>query len=73
MTALSKSEALLRSIDNIIENYAGDNPELLSELIKLRAEAQEAHKKRRLEELALIGLRVATWVKFIIDHLPPYH
>jgi hypothetical protein len=70
MPPSKKTEALLRSIDSIIENYAGTNPELVSELKKLRAEAEEAHKRRHLEELALISLRIATWVKFIIDHLP---
>lgn len=73
MTLLTKPEALLRSIDSLIENHGRDNPELLKELQELRSEVQEATRKGLWLDLAFAALRLATWIKFIFDHLPPTH
>lgn len=73
MRQLPKTEALLRSIDNLIETHAKDNPELRKDLQKHRAAIEAAAIAGRWIDVASIASRVALLIKFLFDHLPPPH
>lgn len=73
MTPSNKREALLRTIDEIIRDYAQEDPELFKDLQKLRTEAEDAIRTARWFDLANTALRVTTLLKFLFDHLPPPH
>jgi|GEM_PF-5683645 len=69
----TKSEALLRTIDNLIQHHAEDNPELRKDLQKLRDDVEVAARAGRWLDLANAALRIATLIKFWFDHWPPPH
>lgn len=71
MSPATKRDALLRSIDTLIENHAKDNPELLKDLQRHRADVEDAARNSRWSDLASIALRIATLIKFLFDQLPP--
>lgn len=73
MHHLPKTEALLRSIDNLIEKHAKDDPELLKDLQKHRADVEDAALAGRWLDVASIATRIALLIKFLFDHLPPPH
>lgn len=66
-TDLSRAEALLASIDSLIAKHGDKNPDLVSELRKLREELQVALRKQNRQEAALMTLRIASWVRFVIE------
>ena len=72
MPSINKREALLRSIDDVIEKHAKSNPELLRDLQELRTEYEKALRARRWLDLVNITSRIAILLKFIFDHLPPH-
>lgn len=67
----NKHEALLRQIDSIIENQTKENSGLRRDLQKFRADLKEAQKTRNNQEIALILLRIASWIKFFFENIPP--
>lgn len=69
----NKLEALLRSIDTLIERYGETDPVLASDLRALREQLTDAARRNQLADVATFALRAATWIKFVLDHLPPPH
>lgn len=66
-----KREALLQSINALIENHGHSHAELLKGLQQVRSDLETATKQRRFEDFARIALQLATWIKFLIDLLHP--
>jgi hypothetical protein len=58
---------LLAAIDSLITKHGPSNPELLKDLLLLRAELQRVSATREPLKRAAAALRIATWVKFILD------
>lgn len=68
-----KSEALLRHIDTLIARYKESDELLAQELTCIRVQLVECQRRSAMAEFAQHALRAATWIKFILDHLPPPH
>lgn len=65
----STHQALLDALDRIATTHGSSHPELLGDLQQLRNALIEAHRRNARRELAQAALQVASWVKFIFDHL----
>jgi hypothetical protein len=65
-----RSVALDRQIDSLIETYGAENPQLLRDLQAFKEALREAKLQGNAAKLASIMFRIATWVRFAIDHLP---
>lgn len=63
----SPAARLIEAIDLVIVKHGPTNPDLLRELLKIRAEIQYLSSKRDVAGVAAAALRVATWLKFIFD------
>ena len=70
MLETSRAKALTCQIDSMIERYGSENPQLLLDLQAHKAALEEAARKGTAKELMNVMYRVATWVRFIMDHLP---
>lgn len=65
----SKKTELLRQLQSVIDRHGQDHPDLRTDLEALR-DAIEKSQQRSPAQLAADALRVASWVRWIIDHLP---
>jgi hypothetical protein len=73
MPSANSGEALLHAIDQLIEQYGDTHPQLQLDLQQVRTELEVLLKTRRREDFAFAALRLASWIKFILDNLPPPH
>lgn len=69
----TKREALLRSINSVIETYGAADPDLARELEAIRDDLLEAERTSQWIVWSQRALQAATWIKFILDRLPPPH
>lgn len=69
--SFDRSAALLAQMDKLISVHGESNPELLKDLLALRAELELARRRNRAADFSRAALQIAAWVKFIFDHLPP--
>lgn len=58
---------LVEAIDQILVKHGSTNPDLTRELQQLRTEVQTLKAKRDTAALAGAALRIASWLKFIMD------
>lgn len=63
------ANALLETVDLLIDKYSVSNPELVRDLVVLRAELECALKKRSRQETAILTLKIATWVRYALEYL----
>lgn len=63
----SNATRLVEAIDQIIVKHGSTNPDLTRELQQLRTEVQTLKAKRDAAALAGAALRIASWLKFIMD------
>lgn len=68
----ANSKVLLRQLDHLIAKHGSGDLSLLQDLQTFRTELVAANM-RGPTDYALIALRISTWIKFILDHLPPPH
>ena len=66
----SRTGALILQIDLLIERYGTDNPQLLRDLLAHKQALLEAQHQGNVAKVASTAFRIATWVRFVIDHLP---
>lgn len=62
-----RSEELLCAIDTLISKYGALYPDLERDLRLLRSDLEIALKQRDHHEVALVALRVASWVRYFIE------
>jgi hypothetical protein len=66
----SRVGALILQIDSLIERYGTENPQLLRDLLAHKQALLEVQRQGNVAKAASIMFRIATWVRFVIDHLP---
>ena len=66
----SKRGALDHQIDSLIETYGADNPRPRQDLQAFKEALRDAQRQGDAAKVASIMFRIATWVRFAIDHLP---
>lgn len=66
-----KTEELLQLIDAILENHAKTNHLLRMDLERLRDQFEQAAIEQRWLDVAIDGLKIAQFIKFLLDNLPP--
>ncbi len=64
---LNSASALLRSLDVLIEKYGASHPELAKDLVGFREELRLALRKRNAQETAVLALRIASWVRYVVE------
>ena len=63
----TNTKRLLAAIDELITSHGSTNPALLKDLLQLRTDLQKILATRSAADLASVGFRLATWLKFIFD------